>query len=126
MEVRAVTKFARVSPRKARIIADQIRGKAIEDALNIVGFLPQRAASVVGKTLKSAVANAQKKEAVNVDTLYVERIFVDGGPMMKRFRARAMGRAAPIRKRMSHITIVLSDGVSEDALAEEKIEGQTV
>lgn len=110
MEIRAVTRFIRVAPLKARLIADQIRGKKIREALNVVGFCPNRAGAVVGKTLRSALANAQKKGEVDLDALKVCRVFVDGGPFWKRFRPAPMGRATRIRKRTSHITVVLSDG----------------
>jgi large subunit ribosomal protein L22 len=110
VEVRAITRFVRVSPIKARLVADQIRGKAIGEALNVVKFCPQEAGSIVGKTLQSALANAQGKEGVNLDNLKVSKIWIDGGPFWKRFLPRAMGRATRIRKRLSHITIVLSDG----------------
>ena len=109
MEVKAITRFVRISPVKARLVADQIRGKRIAEALNVVQFCPQKAASVVGKTLQSALANAQSKEGVNLDALKVSKIMVDGGPFWKRFMPRAMGRATRIRKRLSHITVVLSD-----------------
>ncbi|MBI1871382.1 MAG: 50S ribosomal protein L22 [Chlamydiae bacterium] len=109
MEAKAVTRFVRISPVKARLIADQIRNKSIAEALNIVNFCPQKAGDVVGKTLKSALANAQVKEGVNIDALKVTRVFVDGGPFWKRFMPRAMGRATRIRKRLSHVTVVLSD-----------------
>lgn len=110
MEVRAVTRFVRMAPLKARLIADQIRGKAVAEALNIVKFCPNRAAEVVGKTLQSAIANAQSKEGINLDTLKVGKVWVDGGPFWKRFLPGPMGRASKIRKRLSHITVVLSDG----------------
>lgn len=110
MEVKAITRFVRVAPLKARLVADQIRGKHVGDALNIVRFGSDRAASLVEKTLQSALANAHGKEGIDIDKLTVSGIWVDGGPFWKRFRPRAMGRATRIRKRLSHITVVLSDG----------------
>lgn len=112
MEAKAITRFVRVAPLKARLIADQIRGKHVGEALNVVSFCPNRAASVVGKTLRSALANAQKKGEVDIDALRVSNVCVDGGPFWKRFRPAPMGRATRIRKRTSHITVVLSDGKS--------------
>lgn len=107
MQARAVWKFARMSPRKLRLIADAIRGKNVNTAVNIIRFTNKKAAPMVEKVLKSAVANAENLSEANIDSLIVSRIYIDGGPMLKRFRPRAMGRAARIRKRTSHITIVL-------------------
>lgn len=109
MESKAVVRYTRISPRKARYVADLIRGKRVEEALGTLHFTTRKAADILSKLLKSAIANAGQQEGVDVDTLYVKKIFVDGGPMMKRFRPRAMGRANRIRKRMSHITIVLDE-----------------
>jgi large subunit ribosomal protein L22 len=112
MEVRAITKFIRLSPRKVRLVVDQIRGKGVEEALNILKFTPKRSALIVSKTLRTAVANAESTQSVDVDQLYVKRANVDEAGMWKRFTPRAQGRATRIRKRLSHITIVL-DEVSE-------------
>ena len=109
METRAVAKYIRISPQKVRLVADLIRGKKVEDALNILMFTPKGSAPVIAKLLKSAVANAGQKEGVDVDTLVVKQIAVDEGPTMKRFRARAMGRGTRILKRMSHITITVEE-----------------
>ncbi|MBI2360116.1 MAG: 50S ribosomal protein L22 [Deltaproteobacteria bacterium] len=109
MEARAITRFVRLSPRKARLVADQVRGKTVEEALNVLKFLPQRSASVLAKTLRSAVANAEATQSVDVDRLYVKRMTVDEGGMWKRFMPRAMGRATRIRKRLSHITVVVDE-----------------
>lgn len=109
MEARAITRFVRLSARKARLVADQVRGKRVEDALNILKFVPQRSASILAKTLRSAVANAEATQSVDVDRLYVKRITVDEGGMWKRFMPRAMGRATRVRKRLSHITIVVDE-----------------
>jgi large subunit ribosomal protein L22 len=109
MEVKAVTRYVRISPRKARLVTELIKGKPVEEALTILRFVPKKAASLVDKTLRSAVANAEQNPNIDVDTLYIKRIFVDGGPTMKRWRARAMGRATKIIKRSSHITVVLDE-----------------
>jgi len=109
MEARAVVRFIRVSPRKARYVADLVRGKQVEEALNILSFTTRKAAQIIGKLLKSAIANAGQNESIDADTLFVKTIFVDGGPTMKRFRPRAMGRAGRILKRTSHVTIVLDE-----------------
>jgi large subunit ribosomal protein L22 len=108
MEVKAKLRFTRIAPRKARLVADLIRGKRSEEALNILTFTPKAAARVIVKLLKSAIANATQKK-IDVDRLYVKTIAVDQGPTMKRFMPRAMGRATSIRKRTSHITIVLDE-----------------
>jgi len=108
MEVKAKLRFTRIASRKARLVADLIRGKKSEEALNILTFTPKAAARIIVKLLKSAVANATQKK-IDVDRLYVKTIMVDQGPTMKRFMPRALGRATTIRKRTSHITIVLDE-----------------
>lgn len=109
MEVKAVTRYVRISPRKARLVTELIKGKPVEEALTILRFVPKKAARLVDKTLRSALANAEQNPNIDVDTLYIKRIFVDGGPTMKRWRARAMGRATKIIKRSSHITVILDE-----------------
>lgn len=109
MEVKAVTRYIRISPRKARLVTELIKGKPVEEALTILRFVPKKAARLVDKTLRSALANAEQNPNIDVDTLYIKRIFVDGGPTMKRWRARAMGRATKIIKRTSHITVILDE-----------------
>jgi large subunit ribosomal protein L22 len=109
MEVRAKLRFVRISPRKARLVADLIRGKKSEEALNILIFTRKAAARILIKLLKSAIANATQKKTVDVDRLYVKKITVDQGPTMKRFTPRALGRATTIRKRTSHIHMVLDE-----------------
>ena len=109
MEARAVAKYVRVSPRKARLIMDQVRGKKIEDALNALSFAPQKSARILKKLINSAVANAEQNSDTDVDNLYIKRVFADEGPMLKRFRPRAMGRATRIRKRTSHMTVILDE-----------------
>ncbi len=109
MEVRAKLKFGRVAPRKARLVADLIRGKGSEEALNILTFTQKSAARDLVKLLRSAIANATQKKNVDVDRLYVKAITVDEGPTMKRFMPRALGRATSIRRKTSHIQIVLDE-----------------
>ncbi len=109
MESSATLSFARLSPRKTRLVVDMVRGKEIQTALNILRFSPQPSAKLVGKLLSSAVANAEQKGVSDVDRLYVKSISVDGGPVLKRFLPRAMGRASKIRKPTSHISVVLAE-----------------
>lgn len=109
MEYSAKLMLARLSPRKTRIVADLVRGKGIQDALNTLKFVPNSSAPIIRKLLASAVANAEQKGVGDVDKLYVKSICVDGGAVLKRFVPRAMGRASRIRKPTSHITVVLSD-----------------
>jgi len=108
MESKAILKFARIAPRKARRVADLIRGKKAGDALIALRFMPYRGAGIIGKVLKSAMANAEQKKAVNPEDMNV-RPLIDQGPSLKRVEQRSMGRANIIRKRMSHITIILSE-----------------
>ena len=109
MEVTAKAKFVRTAPRKARMVTELVKGKGVGEALNILAFTKKAPAKIVAKLLKSAVANADQVKSVDIDQLFIKRISVDQGPTMKRFRPRAMGRATMIRKRMSHITVVLED-----------------
>lgn len=110
METRAVLKFVRVPPRKARLVVDLIRGQDVGQALTIVRYTPKRAARIVEKLLRSAMANAQHNDGVrDVERLFVKAATVDEGPRLKRWEPRAMGRATPIQKRTSHITIVLEE-----------------
>ena len=109
MEVSATTKYVRMSPIKARYMASEIRGLSVAEALRITSFNALKAATEIGKTLKSAVANAQSNEGVSADNLFVMDAYVDEGPALKRFRPRARGSASAIRKRTSHITVVLTD-----------------
>src|SRR4030042_1498423 len=112
MEVKAKLKFVRIGPRKAQLVADLIRDKGSEEALNILTFTKKAAAKMVIKLLKSAIANATQKKNIDVDRLYIKKIAVDQGPTMKRYQPRALGRATTIRKRSSHISIVLDERVS--------------
>ena len=109
MEARAVVKYLRVSARKVRIVAENIKGKPVEDALNILKFTPKKAAGLLSKVLYSAVANAEQQPGVDVDSLKVHQVLVNEGPAWKRIMPRAMGRAYRIRKRTSHITVVVKD-----------------
>jgi len=109
MEARAIRRYAQLSAQKARLVVDLIRGKSVEDALGILEYTPKRGARLVAKTLRSAVANAEHEQRVDVDALYVKRAFVDEGPTAKRFLQRAHGRATPLFKRTSHITIVVDE-----------------
>src|SRR4030065_1139651 len=109
MEVKAKLKFIRVTPRKAQLVADLIRGKGSEEALNILTFTKKAAAKIIIKLLKAAIANATQKKNIDVDRLFIKKIAVDQGPTMKRFQPRALGRATTIRKRTSHIDIVLDE-----------------
>jgi large subunit ribosomal protein L22 len=110
MAAKAMAKYIRVSPRKVRLIMDQVRGKKVEEALNMLSFAPQKGAFVLKKLINSAVANAEQNLNMDVDKLYIKLIFADEGPTLKRFRARAMGRASRIRKRTSHLTVILDEG----------------
>jgi large subunit ribosomal protein L22 len=109
METRATSKYVRISPRKARLVCDQVRGLKVARALEILQFSPKKAALFVKKTLESAIANAEHNEGADIDELKVSEICVDAGPTLKRWRARAKGRAASIFKRTSHITVAVSD-----------------
>ncbi len=109
MAVKASLKYLRVSPRKARLVANLIRGKDLDEALQLMRFTRRKAARPVFKLLKSAEANADQTGSVDIDNLYVKTITVDPGPTMKRMMPRAMGRATLIRKRTSHITVVLDE-----------------
>jgi large subunit ribosomal protein L22 len=109
MEARAVAKYIRMSPQKVRLVVDLVRGKKVQEAVNVLLFTRKYAAGIVAKVLKSAVANASQNPNIDENTLYVKEIFVDQGPSLKRWRARAQGRAAGIKKRMSHITVVVDE-----------------
>ena len=108
-EARATLKFARISSRKVKIVADLIRGKDVDEALAILKFTPRGAAEIIAKVVKSAKANAENNHEMDADKLYVASIVANQGPTMKRFMPRAMGRATMIRKRTSHIEVVLKE-----------------
>jgi large subunit ribosomal protein L22 len=112
MEAKAIARHVRMSPRKVRLVVDQIRGKSVNEAYAILQFSKKGAAEPVGKTIRSAVANAQVKaqdggNAFDVDDLKVREVFVDEGPTLRRWKAAAQGRAAPRRHRTSHITVIV-------------------
>ncbi|MEJ5299939.1 MAG: 50S ribosomal protein L22 [Thermodesulforhabdaceae bacterium] len=109
MEAKAVAKYMRVSPQKARLVANLIRGKKVSEAYHILRYTPRKAARIIYKTLASAVANAEETKMMDVDNLYVSKIYVDEGPRLRRWKARAMGRVRPIVRRLSHITVVVAD-----------------
>ncbi len=107
MEAKAILKYARITPRKARRVVDLIRYRSAGDAIVFLKYMPYRGAKFVEKVLKSAMANAEQKKAVNPEEMKIVKAVVDQGPVMKRVEPRAMGRANIIRKRTSHITLVL-------------------
>ena len=109
MEVAARLRFARISPQKGRLVADQIRGLPVGKALEILTFSPKKGAVLIKKVLDSAIANAEHNNGADVDELSVKTIFVDQGPTMKRISPRAKGRANRILKRTSHITVAVGD-----------------
>ena len=108
-EARATLKFARISSRKVKIVADLIRGKDVDEALAIMKFTPKASSEVLEKLLKSAIANAENNHGMKHENLYVAEIFANQGPTLKRIRPAAKGSAVRIRKRTSHITIVLKE-----------------
>ncbi len=105
--MKAVAKYVRITPRKARLVADEIRGKSYPEAVSLLRFTNKRAAKIIGDVLNSAAANAEHNLDADADELRVKTVKVDEGPMIKRYKARAMGRATMIRKRSSHITVEL-------------------
>lgn len=109
MQVSSKYKYARISPQKCRLVADQIRGLSVERALDILTFSNKKAAVLVKKTLEAAIANAEHNEGADIDELKVSTIFVNEAPLMKRMRARAKGRGNQILKRTSHIEVTVSD-----------------
>jgi len=116
-EAKAVLRFVRVAPRKARVVVDLIRGQQVPHALSVLKYTPRAAAKVVEKVLRSAVANAEQKELGASDEMWVSRAFVDCGPTYKRFRATSMGRAHSVHKRTSHITVVVAPRRAADKRA---------
>jgi len=109
MEVKASLIYARVGEQKARLVANLVRGKDVSEAIKTLTFLNKKSALMIKKVIESAVANADYKKTIDLDKLFVKTITVDQGPVMKRFRPRAQGRATGVRKRMSHINIVLDE-----------------
>ncbi len=109
METAAKLTYARISPQKCRLVADQIRGLPVEAALQLLAFSSKKGAGLVKKVLESAIANAEHNDGADIDELKVSRIFIDQGPTLKRMHARAKGRGNRILKRTSHITVMVAD-----------------
>jgi large subunit ribosomal protein L22 len=109
MQATAVLKGTRLSPQKARIVADVVRGKSVDKALTLLAFTPKKAATVIKKVLESAIANAEHNEGADIDLLKVKTIYVDEGPVLKRFTARAKGRGNRIIKPTCHITVTVGE-----------------
>ncbi|MBI5491659.1 MAG: 50S ribosomal protein L22 [Deltaproteobacteria bacterium] len=109
MEAKAISRYLKTSPQKTRLVVDLIRGKKVDEALTILNFNNKAVSRDVSKVVKSAVANAENTKNLNVDKLYVKQAFVDPGPTLKRTHSKAMGRGAIIRRRSSHVTIVLAE-----------------
>jgi large subunit ribosomal protein L22 len=107
MEIKATTRYTRISPMKLRLPINEVKGKNAGQALTLLKFMPLKAAEIIHKTLQSAISNAEHNNELDVDKLVVKNIFVDQGPSMKRFRARARGRASRILKRSSHLTVIV-------------------
>jgi large subunit ribosomal protein L22 len=109
MQVSATLRYANISAQKCRLIADMVRGKPVASALQTLAFMPKKSAAIVKKVLESAIANAEHNHGADIDELKISRIFVDGGPGLRRYRARAKGRGTRIIKRNSHITVQVAD-----------------
>jgi large subunit ribosomal protein L22 len=109
MEARAVGKYIRISPQKARLVADVVRGMNVDRAIITLRFMPKKGAELLRKVIESAVANATQDDQTDVDNLFIKKITIDGGPSLKRISPRAQGRATRIIKRTSHITVVLDE-----------------
>ncbi|MGC4074644.1 MAG: 50S ribosomal protein L22 [Nibricoccus sp.] len=112
MEVQALTRYARMSPKKVREVARTVQGRKASEAVDLLTLIPRKSARLIVKTLKSAIANAENNNNLSADSLVVKSAIVENGPVLKRFKAGARGTAMPRRKKMSHIKIVLSDGNS--------------
>jgi large subunit ribosomal protein L22 len=111
MEIRATHRFARISPLKARDVARELKGLPVSEALDLIQFTPKKAAVLIGKTLKSAIANAENNHDMSAENLVVKSATISEGPTIRRFNPRARGGAAPIRKRTAHINVILTDEV---------------
>ena len=109
VEAKAVLKFVRISPQKVRKLIGAVKGQPVETGLNALKFMPQKAAGIVEKVVRSALANADQNPDIDVDSLVIRNIVADQGPTLKRFRARARGRGTRILKRSSHITVILAE-----------------
>ena len=110
MEIQALTRYARMSPKKMREVVRTIQGRKAPDAVGLLSVIPRKSARLIAKTLKSAIANAENNNNLSADSLTVKSAVIENGPVLKRFKAAARGSAAPRRKKMSHIRIILSDG----------------
>ena len=113
MEVQALTRNARMSPKKVREVAREIQGLPVSEALELVTLIPRKSARLIAKTLKSAIANAENNNNLSADNLIVFRAVIENGPVLKRFKAGAKGTAMPRRKKMSHIRIVLTEAATK-------------
>lgn len=113
MEVKSTTKFVRLSPKKARDVAREIQGLPVSSALDILTFTPKKAAMLIGKTLKTAIADAENNFSLDTNTLVIKEAVIGAGPTLRRFKPRAKGSAGPILKRMSHISITLTGSAPE-------------
>jgi large subunit ribosomal protein L22 len=109
MEIQALTRNARMSPKKVREVARLLQGRPVPEALDYIALIPRKSARLLAKTLKSAVANAENNHNLTADKLFVHRALIENGPVLKRFKAGARGTAKPRVKRMSHLRIILSD-----------------
>jgi large subunit ribosomal protein L22 len=112
MEIQALTRYARMSPKKVREVARLIQGRPVNEAIDFLTLIPRKSSRLLVKTLKSAVANAENNNSIAADQLTVHRALIENGPVLKRFKAGAKGSAKPRVKRMSHLRIVLTDGKS--------------
>ena len=110
MESKATAKFVRVAPRKTRLVARNVVGMPVEAAMNLLRFTPNKPAGILLDVVRSALANAEHNASLDVDSLFVKEVLVNEGPTWKRFMPRAQGRATHIRKRTSHITVILAEG----------------
>ncbi len=125
MESRCITRFVRITPRKMRLVAQLVRGKNVNDAINVLKFTPRAGSLPTLKAIQSAVANlvnSDRGQSVNPDELFVKTVLVDEGPRMKRFMPRAQGRATPILKRMSHLTVLIATPPAPVEAVAEKVE----
>jgi large subunit ribosomal protein L22 len=125
MEVQALTRYARMSPKKVRDVTRVIQGRKVPDALNQLSVITRKSARLVTKTLKSAIANAENNNNLSADDLTVKLAVIENGPVLKRFKAAARGSAAPRRKKMAHIRIILTDGSDETEAAPAKAKTET-
>ncbi len=124
MKTKAVSKYNRISARKTRLVADMVRGRKANEAFGILKFTPKKAAKLIEKTLKSAVANAENNFSMNKDDLVISEIMVDEGPTLKRHRPRARGMASAIRKRTAHVTIVVEGEEDQIKIKDSKLKNK--